>query len=77
MDKKEKLEKLDEALLDTMLYIMSSDEPNTEVLKDLTPVINYLRNNQMVAEKPKSSVEEDIQQRLKEAEERRKKKASQ
>ena len=77
MTKREKLEKLDEALLDKMLNIMEAEETDTEMLKDLTPVINYLRNNQMVAEKPKSTVEEDIQQRIKEAEKRRKQKANQ
>ena len=76
-NKKEKLEQLDELVLDKMINILDSHKKDTlDQLSALTPAINYLRNNQMVAEKPKNTIEEDIQKRLKEAAKRRAKKES-
>ena len=72
MTKKEKLETLDGLVLDKMLEIMESeDDRNLQKLSDLTVPMNYLRNNQVVAEKARSSVEEDTKKRLAEAKKRR------
>ena len=74
MNKKEKLVKLDTLVLDKMIDILDKEgeENYTDELKDLTPVINYLRNNAVVAEKERSTNESDIKARLEEAKERRK-----
>jgi hypothetical protein len=76
--KKEKLKKLDELVLNRMISILGKDdgEAYTDELKDLTPVINYLRNNAMVADKEKSTIEKDTAKRLAEAKARRKKNES-
>ncbi len=71
-NKKEKLEQLDELVLDKMINILNSHKKDTlDQLSALTPAINYLRNNQMVAEKERSSLDDDIKKRLREAEKRR------
>ena len=70
MTKTEKLLKLDELVLDRQLELLKSGD--TELLSDLTPSINYLRNNAVLSEKPKSTVEKDTAKRLREAKERRK-----
>jgi len=72
--KKEKLEELDGLILDQQLEWMN--EGKTEFLSDLTPTINYLRNNAVVAEKEKSTLEKDTKKRLAEAQKRRKKNES-
>jgi hypothetical protein len=68
-EKANKLNRLDEMLLNKMIEIM--DSGNTEMLPELASVSNYLAKNQMVAEKEKSSIEEDNKKRVKEAEKRR------
>jgi len=71
--KKEKLEQLDSLVLDKMLEIMkSTDEDKMRTLSDLTVPMNYLRNNQVLADKPKSTIETDVKKRLEEAKKRRK-----
>ena len=79
MTKKDKLKQLDTLVLDKMIEILDNkgDDAYTDELKDLTPVINYLRNNAVVSEKERSTNESVIQDRLKAAEERRAKKSSQ
>ncbi len=77
MTKKEKLVKLDTQVLDSMIDILSSkDEAKIAGLSDLTPAINYLRNNAVVADKEKSTVEKDTEERLKLAQARRAKNES-
>ncbi len=72
MNKKEKLIRLDELILDTMVSVLESkDEDKLAMLSDLTPAINYLRNNSVVADKEKSTVEKDTIKRLAEAKARR------
>ena len=72
MTKKEKLEKLDELLIDRMLDIMSDEDDNAiRALSDLTVAMNYLKNNAVVAEKTKGSIEKDTEKRLAEAKQRR------
>jgi len=74
MTKKEKLAKLDELVLDRQIELMVKGE--TAELSDLTPSINYLRNNAVVADKEKSTIEKDTKKRLAEAKARRKKNES-
>jgi len=70
MNKQEKLKKLDDLLLNKMIKIMEED--TTEELADLATLSNYLAKNNMVQDKEKSSLEETIKAKVKEAEERRK-----
>jgi len=75
--KKDKLTELDELVLDRMITIMGKEgDAQLAVLSDLTPAVNYLRNNQEISEKTKSTVEEATKKRLKEAAARRKKNES-
>jgi len=75
MTKKEKLKKLDEQTLDLQLEA-TADGGDLGILTMLTPTINYLRNNSVIEEKEKSTLEKDTQKRLKEAKERREKNES-
>jgi len=74
MAKKEELIQLDDLVRSKMIEIMGGGD--TEELSDLTPIINYLRNNQVVSDKPKSTIEEDTKKRLEQARKRRAKGAS-
>lgn len=75
MTKKDKLEKLDRLLLDKMISLVEAGTPEKlDELSLLSTPMNYLRNNQVVAEKPKSTVEEDVKKRLQAAKNRRAKK---
>lgn len=72
--KEEKLDKLDGQLLDAMLHIMERGKKDPEIyghLTNLATVSNYLAKNNKVAEKKKSTVEDEVKQRAKEAKERR------
>ncbi len=72
-NKKQKLEDLDTLLLDRMIDIMETkDVDKIATLSDLSVPMNYLRNNAVVADKSKSSVEKDIQENLNRAKQRRK-----
>jgi len=73
MTKKEKLERLDELVLDRMVKLVENGDTNE--LAELSVAVNYLKSNAVVEEKSRSSVEEDTKARLAEADERRKKKA--
>ena len=68
-DKQKKLDKLDELLIDGMIEAMEKGQ--YEVLSDFASVSNYLAKNNKVEEKAKSSVEDDIRNRVKEAKNRR------
>lgn len=70
MTKQDKLDKLDELLLDRMIDIMDGKR-DTKELSDLATVSNYLAKNNVVAEKKKSSTEEYIKNRVEEAKKRR------
>ncbi len=77
MNKKQKLNKLDELLLDKLISIMESDnDEELEGLSNLTVPMNFLKNNMVVAEKEKSTADDNIKKRLKEAEVRRAKNKS-
>lgn len=70
--KKDKLEKLDTLLLDRMIDIMEDVDDNKILeLSALGVPMNYLKNNQVVSDKPKSSIEEDSQKKLAAAKKRR------
>ena len=71
MTKKEKLKKLDEQTLDLQLEA-TADGGDLGILTMLTPTINYLRNNSVIEEKEKSTLEKDTKKRLAEAKKRRK-----
>lgn len=70
MTKKQRLEKIEELVELKMLEFLENDE--TERLAELATPSNYVAKNNMVLEKQKSTVEEDIAKRLEEAEKRRK-----
>ena len=74
MGKKEDLEKLDVGVRKKMLEILNGGDLRD--LSDLGVVVNYLAKNNEVAEKHKSSVEEDIDEKLRKAKARRKAKAN-
>lgn len=69
MTKKEKLEKLDGLLIDKLITIMGTND--TSQLSDLATVSNYLAKNNKVEEKEKSSLEDDIKKKVKDAKDRR------
>jgi len=69
-NKQEDLEALDEKLREKMLNFMKDDK--LERLTELTPVINYLAKNNVVAEKKKSTVEDEVRERIAAADARRK-----
>ncbi len=68
-EKQDKLNQLDKLLLDKMIKIM--EDGNTEALPELASASNYLAKNQMVSEKEKSTLEDDIKDKVKEANKRR------
>jgi len=69
-DKQKDLELLDEKLREKMIGFMEKD--TLERLTELTPVINYLAKNNVVAEKKKSTVEDEVRERIAAADARRK-----
>jgi len=69
-DKQKDLEALDEKLREKMINFMEKD--TLERLTELTPVINYLAKNNVVAEKKKSTVEDEVRERIAAADARRK-----
>jgi len=71
-EKKLKLETLDALVLDRMIKILESrNEEDIDMLSSLSVPMNMLRNNQVLSEKPKSTIEEDTKKRLKAAKDRR------
>lgn len=74
MTKKERLDKIEQLVEEQMIKFLESGE--TERLTELATPANYVAKNNRVEEKQRGSIEEDIQKRIKEAEERRKKVAT-
>ena len=72
MGKKEELEELDTVVRRRMLTLIKGGK--TDLLAELSVPVSYLSKNNVVEEKTKASVEEDIEKRLKEAQARRDKK---
>ena len=71
MNKEEKLDKLDGAVLDKMLEWIESDD--TDRLPELNVAVQYLSKNSVVAEKKVSTREEEIKRKVTEAKKRRNK----
>lgn len=69
MGKKEDLDKLDKLVREQMIKCLEGNR--TDELSDLSVPVSYLAKNNVTAEKPKTTQEEDIQKRLSEAEKRR------
>ena len=73
MTKKEKLKKLDENVLD-LLIKHTGEDGDLGAISELSVAVNYLKANAVVSDKEKSTTEEDIQKRVREANKRRKQK---
>lgn len=72
--KDEKLDELDDMLLDALIDIMNKGKTNSMAymnLSDLATVSNYLAKNNKVSEKKKSTVEEEVRARTEAAKKRR------
>ena len=69
MTKKERLDKIEQLTEELMIKFLEAGE--TERLADLATPSNYLAKNSKVAEKEKSSLEDDIKKRVAEAKKRR------
>jgi len=70
LSKQEELDKLD-ANIRRLLLKATGEDGDTSILPELNTAIQYLAKNNVVSEKAKSSVEDDIAKRLEEARERR------
>ena len=73
MDKNEKdrkLKQLDEQVLDLLIKHTGVDG-DTSLLTELSVSINYLKSNQVVAEKPKDSSDDYMKKKVAEAKKRR------
>ena len=73
MDKNEKdrkLKQLDENVLD-LLIKNTGENGDSSLLTELSVAVNYLKSNQVVSEKERSTNEDNIKSRVKKAEERR------
>ena len=73
MSKQEDLDKIDKLVRAKMIEALGEDGDIT-LLRELTTPVNYLAKNNVVAEKEKSSVEEDIKKKVSDAEQRRREK---
>ena len=72
MTKQEKLDQLDELVIDRMIALLEDeDKEETRKLPELATAVNYLAKNNIVSEKAKSTVEEKVQERVKAAKKRR------
>lgn len=69
MGKQEDLEKLDKAVRERMLKCLEDNK--TDLLPELNVVVQYLAKNNVIADKKKSTVEDDIRKRLEQANKRR------
>lgn len=70
MNRREKLELLQTLVIDNYIEALQRGDIH---FRDMSPIVSLLNQNSIVEEKGKSSIEEDIQKRIKQAEERRKK----
>lgn len=69
MTKKERLDRIEQLTEEYMIKFLESGE--TERLADLATPSNYLAKNSKVADKEKSSIDDEIKQRAREAKKRR------
>lgn len=70
MTKQDALNQLDKNIL-RLLIEATSEGGDTSILPELNTAIQYLAKNNVVSEKQKSTVDEDIAKRLEEAKKRR------
>ena len=78
MDKNEKdrkLKELDENVLN-LLIKNTGENGDSSLLTELSVAVNYLKSNQVVAEKPKDSSDDYMKKKVAEAKKRRAKKES-
>jgi len=69
MGKKEDLERLDKLVREKMITCLENGK--TDLLPELNPVVSYLSKNNVVSEKGKNSVEENIAKKMQDAKDRR------
>jgi hypothetical protein len=69
MTKKDKLKKLDEDILDSMMTMVA--EKNFEDIPLLSTAINYLKANEITEERERDTAEDEVKRKVKEANERR------
>lgn len=67
-NKKERLELLQCLVIDRYIEALERGDVH---FRDMSPIVSLLSNNNMVEEKRKSTIEEEIEQRVKEANKRR------
>ena len=68
---KQKLEKLQGLVIDKYIEALEGEEDIH--FRDMSPIISLLNQNAIVEERGSSTIEEEISQRIKDAEERRSK----
>ncbi len=70
--KSEKLNKLDELVLDKMISILDTDDGDLKDLGDLNTAVQYLaKNNIIEGKKAADSIEDKVKKQLKDAKKRR------
>ena len=69
-EKEEKLKKLDENVLN-LLIKNTGENGDSSLLTELSVAVNYLKSNQVVAEKPKDSSDDYMKKKVAEAKKRR------
>lgn len=69
MNRKDKLEMLQGLVIDNYILALAKGQIH---FRDMSPIVSLLNQNSIVEEKGKSSIEEEVQKRIREAEERRK-----
>lgn len=68
MNRKQQLERLQGLVIDKYIEGLES---GSIAFRDMSPIVALLNQNSIVEEKSRSTVEEEIQQRIEEAEKRR------
>ncbi len=74
-EKENKLKELDENVLN-LLIKNTGENGDSSLLTELSVAVNYLKSNQVVAEKPKDSSDDYMKKKVAEAKKRRAKKES-
>ena len=74
-EKEEKLAQLDENVLDLLIKHTGYDG-DTSLITELSVAVNFLKSNEVVSEKARSTVDDGIKKRVAEAKKRRDSNAS-
>ena len=69
-EKEDKLKQLDENVLN-LLIKNTGENGDSSLLTELSVAVNYLKSNQVVAEKPKDSSDDYMKKKVAEAKKRR------